>query len=130
MPVKKSVSERERMLFPDCLTVRSDTLMVEGWRYLYQEEKEILAKRTLLIKESLKKEYILKLLFDNPQDLDMNFEQIEGNDTGNVLFSAYSKMIEKYGYEPLDFGKSTDEIIERLQSYLYRSGMEYRFALS
>ena len=112
MPVKKNVSERGTDAFPGLFDGTEDTLMVEGWRYLYQEEKEILAKE-LSVKKSLKKECILKLLSDNPQDL--NFEQIEGNDTRNVLFSAYSKMIEKYGYEPLDFGKPTDKIIEQLQ---------------
>lgn len=111
---EKKCKRKRTDAFPGLFDGTEDTLMVEGWRYLYQEEKEILAKE-LSVKKSLKKECILKLLFDNPQDLDMNFEQIEGNDTGNVLFSAYSKMIEKYGYEPLDFGKPTDEIIERLQ---------------
>ena len=46
----------------------------------------------------------------------MNFKQIDGNCTGFALFSAYSKMIEKYGYEPLDFKKPADEIIAQLKA--------------
>ena len=89
-----------------------DTLLVEGKRSLYQEEKELLAKE-LFVKESMKKAEVLKLLFENFQELDMNFKQIDGNHTGFALFSAYSKMIEKYGYEPVDFKKPADEIIEK-----------------
>lgn len=92
-----------------------DTLVSEGRRFLYQEEKEILAKE-LSIKENLKKAEVLKLLFENPQELDMNFKQIDGNRTGFALFSAYSRMIEKYGYEPIDFKKLADEIMNQLKA--------------
>ena len=64
----------------------------------------------------MKKADVLKLLFENPQELDLNFKQIDGNRTGFSLFSAYSKMIEKYGYEPLDFKKPADEIIGQLRT--------------
>ena len=67
-------------------------LLVEGKRSLYQEEKELLAKE-LFVKESMKKAEVLKLLFENFQELDLNFKQIDGNHTGFALFSAYSKMI-------------------------------------
>lgn len=92
-----------------------DVLCVNGRRYLYQEEKEILAKE-LSVKESLKKAEALKLLFENPQELDMNFKQIDGNRTGYALFSAYSRMIEKYGYEPIDFKKTAGEIVKDLNT--------------
>ena len=92
-----------------------DALAMEGRRFLYQEEKEILAKE-LSCKKDLTKTEVLKLLFENPQELDMNFKQIDGNCTGFALFSAYSKMIEKYGYEPLDFKKPADEIIAQLKA--------------
>ena len=93
---------------------RNALLASECWA-LYPEEKEILAKE-LAIKENMKKADVLKLLFENPQELDLNFKQIDGNRTGVSLFSAYSKMIEKYGYEPLDFKKPTDEIIRQLKT--------------
>lgn len=98
-----------------------DALLVEGKRFLYQEEKELLAKE-LFVKESMKKAEVLKLLFENYQELDLNFKQIDGNHTGFALFSAYSKMIEKYGYEPVDFKKSADEIIEKLETIFTNLG--------
>lgn len=94
---------------------KRNTLSANESRALYPEEKEILA-RELAIKENLKKADVLKLLFENPQDLDLNFKQIDGNRTGFSLFSAYGKMIEKYGYEPLDFKKPADEIIGQLRT--------------
>lgn len=98
-----------------------DALLVEGKRSLYQEEKELLAKE-LFVKESMKKAEILKLLFENFQELDLNFKQIDGNHTGFALFSAYSKMIEKYGYEPVDFKKPANEIIEKLETIFTNLG--------
>ena len=47
-----------------------DTLVTEGRRFLYQEEKEILAKE-LSCKKDLTKTEVLKLLFENPQELDI-----------------------------------------------------------
>lgn len=86
-----------------------------GRRHLCQEEKEILAKE-LSVKENMKKSEILKLLFQNSQELNMNFKQIDGNRTGFSLYSAFSKMIERYGYEPVDFKKTADEIREQLKT--------------
>ena len=34
------------------------------------------------------KSEVLKLLFDNPQELDLNFKTIDGNKTGYALFSG------------------------------------------
>ena len=99
----------------DLLDDMGDALLTEGRRFLFQEEKEILAKE-LSIKKVLTKAEILKLLFENPQELDMNFKQVDGNQTGFVLFSAYSNMIEKYGYEPLDFKKPAEVLISQLKT--------------
>ena len=114
------VGERKRKrkqtnVSSDLFDDTEDVLVTKGRRFLYQEEKEILAKE-LSIKENLKKAEVLKLLFENPQELDMNFKQIDGNRTGFALFSAYGRMIEKYGYEPLDFKKPADEIINQLKA--------------
>ena len=112
---KRRKKQTKRNAEPGLFGSMEDLLITEGRRCLYQEEKEILAKE-LSIKKSLKKEEALKILFDNPQDLDMNFEQIDGNATGFAFFSAYSNMIEKYGYEPLDFKKTADQIIAQLKA--------------
>ncbi|GHV43115.1 hypothetical protein FACS1894180_1270 [Bacteroidia bacterium] len=88
-----------------------DALELEGKRALYQEEKELLAKE-LFVKEKLTKAETLKLLFENPQELDLNFKTIDGNRTGAALFQTYSKIIEFSGHEPIDFKKSAIDIIE------------------
>ncbi len=107
---KHKQKEKSSTLFSDM----EEILEVEGKRYLYQEEKELLAKE-LFVRENMKKAEVLNLLFENPKELDMNFKQIDGNRTGFALFSAYSKMIEKYGYEPVNFKNSANEIIEKLK---------------
>ena len=106
---------KKKKAAPDLFAENENALLTEGRRFLYLEEKEILAKE-LSIKEHLKKADVLKLLFENPQELDMNYKQIDGNQTGFALFSAYSKMIEKYGYEPLDFKKPADEIMHQVKT--------------
>ena len=106
---------KKRKTVPDLFEENVNALLTEGRRHLYPEEKEILAKE-LSIKKCLTKSDVLKLLFENPQDLDMNYKQIDGNQTGFALFSAYSKMIEKYGYEPLDFKKPADEIMNQVKT--------------
>lgn len=110
----EKVRRRKKEVLPGLFDGMEDALVTEGRRCLNQEEKEVLAKE-LSIKEKLTKVEVLKLLFENPQELDMNFKQIEGNRTGFELFSAYSRMIEKYGYEPIDFKKPADEIINQLK---------------
>ena len=114
---KRKKADKSSTLFDNS----EEPLLVEGKRSLYQEEKELLAKE-LFVKESMKKAEVLKLLFENFQELDMNFKQIDGNHTGFALFSAYSKMIEKYGYEPVDFKKPADEIIEKLETIFTNLG--------
>ena len=47
-------------------------------RFLDQEEKDILFKE-LSIKDKMSKKDVLKLLFDNPQKLDLNYKEVEGN---------------------------------------------------
>lgn len=95
-------------------SAEQDRLSTEGYRPLDQEEKELLAKE-LFIREDLSKSKILNLLFEDPQGLDLNFKKIDGNKTGAALYKAYSEMIELSGHEPLDFKKSTDNIISQAQ---------------
>ena len=103
----------------------SDEFELTGKRALTQEEKELLAKE-LFIRERLNKSEVLKLLFENPQELDMNFKQIDGNKTGYQLFQAYSKVLEMSGHEPIDFKKSVDEIIEQTESVFSSLGWNTR----
>lgn len=85
-----------------------------GRRGLSLEEKECLA-RELSIKDCLKKSEVIQLLFGNNKDIDMNFAQIDGNKTGFALFSAFSKMMEASGHEPLDFKKPVADIFEQIE---------------
>ena len=89
-----------------------DEFELTGKRPLTQEEKELLA-RELFIREKMTKTDVLKLLFENPHELDLNFKQIDGNRTGSQLYQAYSQILEMSGHEPIDFKKSADEIIEQ-----------------
>lgn len=77
---------------------QEDPLQVYGKRELYQDEKEFLAAE-LSIKKELKKNDILKLLFDNPQELDLNFPSVQGNLTQATLFNAYKQIIEQSGHD-------------------------------
>nr|MBQ5605142.1 type II CRISPR RNA-guided endonuclease Cas9 [Bacteroidales bacterium] len=90
-------------------------------RFLTQEEKEYLAKE-LFIREKLSKAEVLKMLFDKPQSLDLNFKQIEGNKTGSQLYQAYSQILELSGHDSIDFKKSADEIMDQVESVFSSMG--------
>lgn len=80
-------------------------------RFLTQEEKDILYNE-LTIKEKMSKRDVLKLLFENPQNLDLNYKEIEGNKTMAALFKAYQDIISLTGNGEYDFSKmSTDEVM-------------------
>ncbi len=89
------------------------TLQIDNFerRALNQEEKELLAKE-LFVRKKMSKTDVLKLLFEKYQEFDLNFKTIDGNRTGFALFQAYSKIIEFSGHEPIDFKKSTDDILK------------------
>lgn len=93
----------------------AEQLKQNGNRYLYQEEKELLA-RELFVRDKMTKAEVLRLLFDNPQELDLNFKTIDGNKTGYALFQAYNKIIEMSGHEPIDFKKPVQKIFEHVKA--------------
>lgn len=59
---------------------------------------------------------MLKLLFNNPQNLNLNFKNIDGNRTGSALYQAFSKILEISGHESINFKKSADEIVEQVKT--------------
>jgi len=73
-------------------------------RILEQEEKEILFKE-LTIKDKLKKDEVLALLFENPKALELNYKDIEGNRTIATIFKAFESIIEISGHGEYDFSK-------------------------
>lgn len=80
----------------------------QGKRFLYQEEKEKLFAE-LNYKEKLTKSDVLKLLFGNQKDLDLNFKELDGNRTQSELFKAYQTIIEMSGHGDYDFSKMPAE---------------------
>jgi CRISPR-associated endonuclease Csn1 len=82
-------------------------------RRLFQEEKETLFSE-LRIKDKLSKAEVLKLLFENNKDLELNYKNdIEGNRTQWALFKCYQQIIELSGHGEFDFSKmKTDKILE------------------
>lgn len=68
---------------------------------LKQEEKEKLAAE-LEVREKMSKTEILKLLFKNYKELDMNFKEIEGNKTQTALYKAYAQIVELSGHGESD----------------------------
>ena len=111
----KKKRAKKNVAFPTNADKANEALEQEGRRRLTQEEMEILAKE-LSIKKELKKSEILKILFDNPQSLDLNFNSVQGNITGNTLYQAFSAMMELSGHEALDFKKPTDQLKSQVRA--------------
>lgn len=81
-----------------------------GKRFLYQDEKETLFKE-LCFKKKMSKKEILKLLFTNYKELDLNYNEVKGNTTMAALIEASQKIVEISGNGEYDFSKmSADEI--------------------
>lgn len=81
-------------------------------RFLFQEEKEKLFAE-LNYREKISKAEALKLLFGNQKDYDLNYKDLEGNQTQAELLEAYKTIIEMSGHDDLDFTKmSSSKIIE------------------
>ena len=72
--------------------------------YLSQEAKESLFDE-LSYKERMSKQDVLKFLFKNYKELDLNYEKVDGNHTQAQLFKAYQTIIEQSGHGEYDFSK-------------------------
>lgn len=114
---KKHNRRKKNDVFPSLFAdlEAEDQLESNGCRPLSQEEKEKLAKE-LFVREKMSKTKILKLLFENPQEFDLNYKTIDGNKTGYAFFQAYSKIIEMSGHEPVDFKQPVEKIIENVNA--------------
>ena len=69
--------------------------------YLNQDQKELLAKE-LEYKSRMTKQQMLKCLSLKPKEYDMNFKEVNGNETQAMLFDAYRKIIECSGNRIID----------------------------
>ena len=81
----------------------------EKW-FLSIEEKEILFEE-LNTKSKLKKNEILKLLYRNQRNLDLNHKEVEGNKTNATLLEAISKVLVAMGYSEQKFDKLSSKDI-------------------
>lgn len=95
----------------------------ESWN-LTQEEKESLF-RELSLQNKLSKLEVLKLLYKNHKDLDLNFKEIEGNKTQAALFKAYQSVISMTGHGEYDFSKMTYTEVMDLVHKIF-SGLGYK----
>ncbi|MBR3855045.1 MAG: type II CRISPR RNA-guided endonuclease Cas9 [Bacteroidaceae bacterium] len=81
------------------------------------EEKEQLFKE-LNVRDKLKKNEILKLLYRNHRQLDLNYKEVEGNRTLSKMLDACRTIIVALGYNEQNFAKLDSEriydIIDRL----------------
>lgn len=91
-----------------------DPMEIYGHRPLLEEEKELLAKE-LFVREKMSKKDALALLFDNSNELDMNFKTLDGNRTGYALYQAFGKIIEQSGHFPVDFTQSAEDIRQNVE---------------
>jgi len=93
-------------------------------RFLTQEEKDILYNE-LSIKDKMSKKDVLKLLFDNPKDLDLNYKEVEGNRTMATLFKAYQDIISLTGNGEYDFSKMRTNEVMAITTEIF-AGLGYK----
>lgn len=93
-------------------------------RFLTQEEKDILYNE-LSIKDKMSKRDVLKLLFDNPKSLDLNYKEVEGNRTMATLFKAYQDIINLTGNGEYDFSKIPADEAKSITTEIF-TGLGYK----
>ena len=93
-------------------------------RYLNQNEREILFQE-LNIKDKMTKTEVLKLLYENHKDLDLNFKEIDGNKTQAVLFKAYQTIISMTGNGEYEFSKMSYMEVIKLVTQIF-GGLGYK----
>lgn len=109
----KIISKQQTDLFG------SSTQLVYGKRFLEQEEKEALFHE-LNIREKMSKSDVLKLLFPNQKELDLNYKEVEGNRTQASLFKAYQTIIEMGGHGEYDFSKMRTKDVMNVVEPVFR----------
>lgn len=85
----------------------------KNW-FLNIEEKERLFKE-LNVRDKLKKSEVLKLLYKNHKELDLNYKEVEGNKTLSAIIRVCQEIITATGHEECDLSKlSSEQIYERI----------------
>ena len=103
---KTKVQTNQLFLFSE----EDEGLMVDR-RFLNQEEKEILFKE-LSVRGKMNKSEVLSLLFAKPKELDLNYKEIECNNTMVAFYKACQEIISLSGHGEYDFSKMpADKVI-------------------
>lgn len=87
---------------------------------LDEEAKQMLFEE-LNVKEKLTKAEVLKLLYKNYKELELNFEKLDGNRTNYKLHSAYRTIIEASGHGEHDFAKMSAHEINELVTSVFKT---------
>jgi CRISPR-associated endonuclease Csn1 len=96
----------------------------ERTKWRLDEDSKNLLFQELNIKNKLSKADILKLLYKNHKELDLNFKDVDGNRTNAALFEVYKEIIEKSGHGEHDFAKmSASEIVELVENVFKTLGI-------
>ena len=89
-------------------------------RFLDQDEKDLLFQE-LSIRHKMNKKEILALLFDNPRGLDLNFNEIDGNNTMATLYEAYEEIVGLSGHQVGDFRKMGAVMVKETISDVFKA---------
>ena len=96
-------------------------------RRLEMEEKELLASE-LLFRDRMKKTDVLKLLFSNWRDLDLNYKELEGNRTMAAFYRVYEQVIAQTGHGDYDFAKMRAAKVKELAEGVF-AGLGFEVGL-
>ncbi len=103
-----------------------NNLKVSG-RELTQDDRITLFKE-LSIRDKMTKTEVLKLLYTNYKELDLNYREVEGNRTNALLFRTYAKIIELSGHGEYDFSKMPyDEVLSLVTDIFSNLGYKTDF---
>ena len=86
--------------------------------FLNQEAKEALFEE-LNYKEKMSKQDVLKFLFKNYKELDLNYDKIDGNHTQAEFFKAYQSVIERSGHGEYDFSKMSSAEAKKIVQEIF-----------
>lgn len=96
-------------------------------RFLFLEEKESLF-RELSYKAKLSKDAVLKLLFKDSKNLDLNYSEIEGNRTQFEFIKVYQAIINLSGNGDYDFSKlPSATVLDHISSIFKKLGYKIDF---
>lgn len=91
------------------------TLKADHSKHPLSEEDKAVLFEELSVRKKLTGKDVLKLLYEKPSTLSLNYEEVEGNTTSAALYQAYSSLLELSGHDPIDFKKSAKEIKDNVR---------------